>query len=750
MEIELNNNLHPKYTLIGNDVELMKKFVSNISVSEMLPLIPKITINKNAIFYSNSLSSDEVIGSSPVTKKFKKFTFDVDLAENKKEITHIYYSKEEIQVLDFTQITAVLGFNVLSFFVEGELFQIDDNVILDYCRNNQADGYITLEPHRRYANCYSDGKTGNSVCPTIYLRNKGLNSLTLLGMIHLERKKELTYDELLQLNDLLFCSINNLFDISINIKTEPIITHGMYHTVKYMYNNKEYDIKKILKNKGMLSILDLSYVNLGDGCTFQFYDNIEEIIADPLNDKYDIVTGKEIDSGVADKLVEVIFKNIAKEYNINPFLLNHYTDIAEIDGYEQIISFIENASSIDEIKEMFDRLEKDIVDRIRKYDKKSDINFINLQLLKTTHDYVTRNIVGSIFNNIIEEVISILNGIDLKQYTFLKFLKVDLLIIDICYKKLTNHKIIYQTLLNDVALVVMKPSIDMNLIKVMAKITQSEFYKELKALVYPTIYDMYKHFLKGNVDFNDLYAFLQFDAISNFIYFFANNNDIQITLLQQYNDLIQLPTLKTAVKNINNMDINQFKAYLDTLSTYIITSKIVNATANVVGLDINLNNVKKFLESNVEKYLSEQIDNPTSTLNNIKNDTNFDYYKFINNDLNVEDVINYIENTNDNDVMIEYIYKELKIPLIEKEKVLRLLGNKNLLDIFVSYLQGEITLGELKKLVIFKFDKPQEKRARRSSNEKKSEKRKKRREEVEEVEEEEEEEEEYEELTEEM
>lgn len=747
MEIELNNNLHPKYKLIGNDVELMKQFVSNMSLKELFTTIPVIAINKNAIFYNNSLDSID-IGSSPATKNnFKKFTFDIDLAENKKEITHVYYNKEELQVLDFTQVDVAVGFNVLDFMVDGEEFRFEEKKIVDYCRDNKLDGYITLTPHRRYANCYSTGN-GSSICPTIYLRNRALENLILLGLIHLKRKRELTYDELLILNNLLFCNINNLFDININIKTEAIIKHivknepssfsrALYHTVQFMFNDKEYDLSTIFNTKGMLSILDLSSANLGEECGFQFYEGIEDIDSININEKYDVITGKEIDTSVADKLMDAIFENIANEYGISAFLMNNYETIAEIEGYEPIIEYVNNAPGIDEVKGMFVRLEQDIVYRLRQY-KKSDIDFINLQLLKTTYDYITKNIVDAMFRNDIEEVINILNGIELKQYNFLKLFKVDLLVIDISYKKLYKHKIIYQTLLNDVALVVQKPSIHLEMIKYLAILDNNNIYKEAKQKVYSSIYDVYKNYLKGLIDFNSLNVFLETESIYNFIYYIANNNNIQINLLQQYNDLIQLPLLKDAVKSIKDMDMETLKEYLDTLSTYIITAKIAQSVSEALGLNIGLNTVKNFISKNVGDYLVNQINDRKSAFNDIKNNVAFDYYQFIKEPLGVGNVIDYIESVNTNEEMIEYIYKDLKIPLHDKDKVLKLLKGKKLYDIYISYLQEEITKEELKKLVSFTFEKEEEKRPRRESNEKKSNKREKRRRRQEEEEEEDE------------
>lgn len=758
MEIELNSNLHPKYKLIGNDINIMKRSVSNITARELLRLIPEITINKNALFYHNGRLSDkdDVIGSIPKTKNdMVKYTFDIDLAENKKDVTHIYYNKSEIKVLDFTQIAATLGFNVLHFMIDGDLFNIEEKVLYDYCKRYNLDGYITLEAHRRYANCYTQINYINntSVCPAVYLVNikdHGIDHLILMGLIHLDRKKELTYDELLTLNNLLFCNLNNLFNVTISIKTEPIIDHNLYHTIHFIYNDKEYDLNAVYKNKGVLPILDLNYKNLDDVCAFQFYDTIvEEDYNNITDNKYDIVTDKKINTTVADKLINTIFEELSQTYDIDPFLMNNYTSIGEIEGYEQIVEYVENSPSIEDIKSMFTRLEKNIFDRVKIAYGKSDLDQ-NLYYLQSTYNYITRKVVDAIFKNSIEDVINILNGVDLKKYNFMKFFKVDLIIIDIGYHKYKTYKILYQGLLDDITVYKKTSSIDLELIKYLSTLIDNNIYGNLKKEVYGSIYDVYKQFLKDAVSFGDLYRFLHVDDIYNFIYYFANNNDIPLTLLIQYNDIIRLPMLKNYPKSYQNMNLDEFKEYLDRLSTHIITAKIVESVGDSLGVDIALNNVKKFIEYNVEKYLETQIDDPDSAFNTIKNDINFDYYNFIMNDLSINDVLGYIEDINKNDDMVDYIYKYLKLPIQNKDKIVRLLENKNLYNVFINHLQGDITNNELKKMVYFSFEeekknkRDKEKTTRRNSGERRS---KRKLEEKEVIEEEEEEEEE---LTEEM
>lgn len=765
MDIELNTNLHPKYKLIGNDIDIMKRAISNITAKELLQLIPKITIDKNALFYHNGRLGKDKIGDMAKGKNdFVKYTFDIDLAENKKDVVHVYYNKNEMKVLDFTNIAVTLGFNVLNFMIDGDLFNIEEKVLYDYCKRYKLDGYITLENLRRNTNCFTKTTDGSSICPTIYLVNikdYGIDHLILMGLIHLERKTELTYDELLQLNNLLICNVNNLFDVVSSIKTEPIIKHNnLYHTIHFMYNEKEYDISVVYKNKGILSILDLDYNNLNDNtCGFQFYDTIpEEDYNNVGNKKYDIVTDKKINISDADELFTSVFDEISKEYDIDPFLMNNYVEIGEIEGYEQIVDYVENATSIDDIKGMFGRLEKDIIMKVKNAYKKSDINFVNLEYLQTTYNYMAGKIIDAMFKNSIEEVINILNGVDLKQYNFFKFFKVDLLVIDIGYHKYYKHKLLYQGLLDDVAMYKKSPSIDLELIKYLSTLNDNNIYKELKKLIYPDVYDVYKQFLKGSVLFDYLYGFLHVDDIYNFIYYFANNNNIPLALLYQYNDIIKLPIAKKYQKAYIGMNVDEFKNYLDGLSTYIITMKMMESVSENLGIDFTLNNVKKFLEQNVEKYLETQIDDPDSAFNTIKNDANFDYYNFIINDLPVNDVVHYIENINGNDVMVDYIYNYLKLTIKEKSKILRLLENKNLYGLFIRHLQGEITNEELKKMVYFAFEenKPQLKRResgdKRDNGEKRrdsGERRSKRKIEEKEVIEEEEEQED-EELTEEM
>lgn len=749
-----NDNLHPKYKLIGNDISVFKENVNSMAPKELFKLIPTVTINTNAIFYSNDkLDKKDEIGSLPPAKEdVYKYTFDINLPDSKKDVVHVYYNKKDIKVLDFTEVSVVTGFNILHFNLNGDTFDIEEKVLYEYCKRNKLDGYITLDVSNKNKNCYVQVEYDENVtvCPVVNLVNVdgyGIDKIVLVGLIGLDRKKALSYEELLKLNNLLFCNMNTLFNVNINIKTIPsITTNNLYHTVHFTYNDKEYSLDDIYKNKNILTILDLNYTNLEDECGFQFYDdNMTEEEIDVLPQNVDLFTNKKIDVSVADKLVDAIFTVIATQNDIDPFLMNNYAVLGEIDGYENLVQLVEDAKSIDRIKEVFTYLEKDIVTKIKDNYEKSDINFGNLEFLPSTYQYIISNVTSAVLKNDIEEVINIINGVELKQYNFMKYFKADLLLIDIGYKKYNTYKKLYQGLLDDVTKYQKNPSIDLELIKYLSKINEDGRYKELKNVVYPDIYDGYKQFIKGNITFDKLYNFLGVDNIYNYIYYFANNNDIQPNILLLYNDIINLPMMKGIKKNIYQMSMESFKEYLDDMIIDMFIAKIVTDVAKDLKLDISLGNVKRFLNEVVKKYVDEQIQNSNSEINAMIKNPNTDFYAFLTKDINTNDIIKYLSAINSNDVMLDKIYDYLGLKIKNKDDVLKLLRNKNLYNIFLSHLQHQISKDELKKQVYFTFE--EEKKPRRSSNSKREKEQKKTKKSKEPTEEELEEEEE---LTEEM
>lgn len=717
MEVDIDvNNLNPKYQLLGYDMNLVKQSVNNLSTEELLSLIPTTNMEKNTLLYT-IVNEDQNIGEALTSdNNVIKCSYHIDFNSNVDNIVGVVVNTDELKLLDVSQLSAEIGFNPLNYIFKGNEQQIDEDELFSFCKKNKYDGYIKLEENNvNNNNCYiqlKNGKTSN-LCPVVYLihyKKMGIRKTLLLGKIDLYKKNnKLSVQDIYTLHTLLLCNISNLYEINNDIKVIPTITDGKlilsynpnqdYDITRPYEDNKEYDINNAYTNKGILNILHLNYINLTDECELEINYPIYDDNHVSTRQNVDIYSTNKFISSVSNDLMNKAIEIFSVNNKLNPMLINNYELISTIPGYESLLSQVNNAESLDKIKRIFMHLEETIVQHINYHYRnsvdgyKSTVNFINIQYIKTTYQYLISKVMAQITSKPIEEIISIITNdkYDKKNKVY-KFFNVDMLMIQIGYDHYYNHKKLYQGLFDDIASYKSTPIVKLKFLKFLNQLDDNTYYNNLIQTITTSIYDYYKNFLLGNISLNELEKFMSINEVYNFIYYFAEKYNINASLLLYYDQILSLPMMsKFNVKDIYNMSLETFISDLNRLKLYILVTKYVTTLVDYYKLSMDKKEVSFFTE-NVEKYLTTIMD---------KMDTNINYYDFLNSNVS-DDIIRYIINLNTNDVMIDYLYNMFHLPMENKNAVKKLVRNKKLYNLFIQYLQGNITRTELKNIIYFK------------------------------------------------
>lgn len=707
MEIDIVNNLNPKYELFGYDINIIKEYITDISTDELLSTIPITTYEKNTLLYHFSNEKQKIGNIIQTDENITKFSLTIDINNSKKnDILNITINNEPLLLLDITQLSVEIGFNPFNYTLNNMDKVLNSKKIIDYCKQNKYDGYINLEPSNNN-NCYIESiKNEQSyVCPIIYLLNYkkyGLYKTFILGQIDLYKKNgnKLDITDVYKLNTLLFCNISNLYEINNDIKVTPYINDGK---IMLSYNEKNYDIKNAYKNKNIINILHLNYINLQDECNLEFnysgLNNQEPFITNINNT--DIISSNKIINTVSDKLMTTIINEFAIKNDINPILLNNYDMITKIPIYTALMNNINQMKSINDLKKIFIFLEKYIVQNINNNylqsvdEYKSTIQFINLQYINTTYNYLINKIMGEITNKPLNDMITIIRDYNYdKKNKIYKFYNADILYIMICHDYYNNHKKLYDGLFEDISTYKHQPIIKLKFIKFISKLDYNDYYNQRIHIITNDIYNYYKNFIVGNILLINLEDFMKINEIYEYIKFFATKNNINISILLYYDQILKLPIMKNFKKeNIYDMSLEEFIHDINRLKLYILIIKYATTLADYYKLKLTNKQVLNFLTTNVEKYIS------TIDLSN----DHENYYNFLINDIN-DDILRFLINNNNNDVMIDYIYDLFKLTLDNKNAILQLVKNKNLYILFINYLQGNMTKEELKNIIYFTPD----------------------------------------------
>lgn len=720
-----NDNLNKQYALLGYNIDIVKDVIVKMTDNKLLSMLPTTTIPKNTLFhYYDKLSKSDIdkltlnLGEKQIVNEEETilpYHYQYTNVTNKQNVDIILFNDKSLKLLDVTQISIELGFNPLYFYFNNILYKTDEDVIYDYCKHKKLDGYINLNEPLSYVdtnnNCplFVHHNDITTLCPTIYLlnyKNYGVTNLNTLGVINLLTKNK-SYLDIHQVNKLynqLFCNISNLIEIISDVKTSPNINN---HILSFIHDNQEYDFTKIYKNKNILDSLQVDYSNLNDFCEFdccgQDMNEIKNLNL-PIN-KVDIFVDYPINTNKSADLFKNILNVVSQKHDINDFLLNNYEEIAKIQDYHNLLIYINQAKSIEDIKRIIGDLEKHIVNKIYTNYKasnkgyKGNINFINLQYIPITYKYLINKIMGELEQLDIQEVINIIKNDNNKNIN--KYFNIDTFFIDIAYHLYNKPSKLVQDLLNDITTYKNGPIINLSYLKTIIKLDDNDELKNKLKQINLEIYDVYKSFIKGDILFDVLYQFLDVDTIYNYLLSFANKNNLNISLVMYYYDISKqkdmddynLQTLKT-LKNVD-----EFEEQLNNIKTFII----VNRTLQVLVKQLNLNpdkpQVKNFLMVNIERIIDQYLNNINSDLSQFVTNNESQFNVLFNEDLNVNNIYQELLNYNTNEVMLDYIYKQLKVELINKNKILKLVKNKNLFDIYLQYLRNEVTKSDLEKAV---------------------------------------------------
>jgi hypothetical protein len=742
MEHLENQNLNPQYALLGYNINVAKNIVKNMSDSKILSALPTKVIEINTLFfYTDKLSDKELdnlkLGESQkVDKETTQLEYSLhflnhfdEIIKNKQNTNIVLYNTEILKLLDVSNLSIQLGFNPLYFHLDGQLIEMDDQVINEYCKRHELDGYINLNKpsiYLDYSNeclLYKNNDNLLTLCPTVYLINKkkyGLNHLKILGVISLTKKNKvyLEVSELTKLHNILFCTLSHLIELTDDVKTKADLTN---HVLTFYENGKEYDFTKIYSHKNYLDALLINYTNINDVCEFEccVQDMIEiKTNVIPTKPNLEVFTNQIIENHAADKLFKIILNNFATQYDINSFLFNNYTQISTIPKFSELNNYIQQAQSMEDIKKIFKDLETEIINTLHANYKanqnnyKTTLNLINLQYIPTTLSYLSNQILSILETVTIDDVITIINGEDNPNLhksikAINNYFNVDSFYIDITFHQYKKPQSLLQDLLNDVTSHKHKPKINLDYLKIITKLNEDDMLKEEIKKIYSYIYDLYKSYIKGEILYGQLYDLLKIETLHNYLYQFAIQNEFNAPLVMNYNELTTQKDLNQYnIKTLKDLTLEEFGEQMKTIKLNILMNKTLNELANFLKLNQEYDNVKNFLMINIERFINHYLDNPNSELSLLMNDYDVDF-SFVT--VNIEKIYNDIIQHNTNEVMIDYIYKQLKQTLMNKSKILRLIKNKNLFEIYLQYLRHEINKADLEKAVFVNFNKKENK-----------------------------------------
>src|SRR5438445_3342615 len=199
------------------------------------------------------------------------------MIKNKQNVNIVLYNDKRLKLLDVTELSIQLGFNPLYFHFNNQLYEVDEQVIYEYCDKNNLDGYINLNKPSKYSDynnecfLYQNNNELYTLCPTVYLLNNqkyGVNLLKMISVITLTKNKNyLDLNELHKLRNVLFCTMSHLIEIIDDVKTKAIIS---YHILSFHdEKNNEYNFTIIYNAKNYLDALVINYTNINDTCEFE-------------------------------------------------------------------------------------------------------------------------------------------------------------------------------------------------------------------------------------------------------------------------------------------------------------------------------------------------------------------------------------------------------------------------------------------------------------------------------------------------
>lgn len=756
MELEDSSiNLNPKYITTLYDVDLMKRTVQDMDVKVLLKKCPVVTLKKNALFYhatSDTENYKEKLNKKP-TYEDKMTLYYFNFLNHYQKIIHdqeknceILWNTESLKLLDLTKTSVNLGFNPTQYRLD-EPQTTSMTTINNYCKKNKLDGVITFN----IDNIQKENTDSNfhylvndniyPLFPVVYLTSieeYGNHKLNHMGLINLQKgtKSFLSYQDASKLLNLFFCDIAKVIKFGHKIEVDILFEYSHYADRLILKGEEKHDIGFIFEIKSyLLDLLLVNNTNLNDQCLFSYPNHIEmnELTAGSSIDNVEITYDIILDE-YNDEIFNLILHDIAIKNDIKPFIYMHYTDLDKIDylksyTYELIN---EHYDSIKDIKRLIDNIEKKIISKLNFYYKSSDkgfksnVNFINLEYIPSTYDYIKNKIMNELENK--ENAIEVIKGNEFDK-NIVKFFNVNKLYHSITNNKYDKTKLLYQDLLNDLAAYKNLPEIDLSYMALIADLSDTEdkkSYVDYLKYVKLNIYDVYKKYIAGEMMFYELYDFIGIDRFYEFIKNFGTINNIDINILLNYNKIIKqkgmekykIDVILKELKKTNLTDIEYFIGKINTLKMHIIVTDLYDLLMKYYNLPED-EEIVAFIKNQVEKIINADLDKSDSVIREVLSG----------NKMNTLYFISLFESINQNDTMLDMIYEVLDKPLSSKNKrkLLNIIGDKNLLKVYMSYLINDITKKELSNAVFLslvdsdkKNDEDEEEKPKKSKKSKKN------------------------------
>lgn len=724
-------NLNPKYIMTLHDVDMVKKTISNMDIKELLNKCPTVKLHKDTLLYHADKISDpdkDNLGKVPEYDQdmtlyyFNFLNHYQSMKKNKQTEVDILWNTGELKLLDLTWITVELGFNPIMNHEK----EISMKTLKIYCKKNKLDGIISFDINVEKENYQSNFNYINDlevypISPIVYLTNEsdyGNNRLKKLGIISLKKKKEyLSFDEVTKLHNLIFCNIHQIIkfgheeEVDMEVKTK----NNTYYITLETDEPKHLDYIFDVKDKYLLDLLILNNANLSDQCDFQFpvEKQMDELVIYPDYKNVEITYNIQTDyNPIYDDFFNLILNDIAINQSITPFVYVHYDKLDTIDylsnyNYTLIDEYYD---SMDDIKRLMKNIEKLIITRMNFYYKKSskgfksNVNFINLEYIPDTYNYIKNKIMDELEKLPIENAVNLIAGKNFDK-NITKYFNVFKLYHSITSSKYDKPKKLYQSLLNDLTTYKNLPSINLSWINLLSELSDSESQNSVNQYiknVKSNIYDVYKNYMIGEVMFFQLYDFLGIDALLQYMVNFANVNGLNSNLIVYYDQITKdmnkysVDYLRKGLKNTELTDVEFLNQWMEKLKIHIIVTKLYDFMINHYKIDKENEEINDFIKNEIEKLINLDLDNDDSYIRNILNTDDW-----VNPNFNFIYFIKLFESEYTNEKMLKKIYNILDINLTDKNKrkILLLVENKNLLKLYFKYLNHDISKKELENNV---------------------------------------------------
>ena len=715
-------NLNPRYTLLSYDINLMKNTIKSIDPEELLSQIPHTKIPKDTLFYH----FDEDVNY------YFNFLKNTDAS-----ICQVSWNNEALNLLDLSFISIEFGFNPTMFYYKNPNTQNDrlkniTNYIIDYCISNQLDGYITYDVKNSSGDYDSDAcvtyvkSNGSPLCPTVHLIQP---ELKLLSTINLKKSnKTMTKSELTRLHNVVFCTLLNIMSIVLNQEVDIQLESSFLYKTLHFDTEENYSLNEFMKlvKPHLLSLLDINSSNLSDECQFDYYQDY--LMMNPPvpidNLKADIISNVLIKSSYSDSLFSKALALIASQFNLPSFVYVNFHQLEQLPILKQYSLEVMKDKTIDEMRTIMSEIEKTIMNHLYINYKntakghRANINFVNLEYLKKTYEYM-KSVIMNRLMNLGDKAFSIINGEIDKE--IIQYFNVDYLYHDIVATQYKKPQTLHQDLLTDVTKYKQSsakggspiPSINLKYLKIIASLSDNEQGLALNQFltnIELEIYNFYKAFISGHQLFVNLYQFLGVESIYDYLKNFAINNQLNISIVIGYNDFslmdqmenFNVISLHDEMKEQHESDIEFYKSKLDLMKTKLLIVKFLKILSQFLELSIDDTDARKYLIDNIEQIIHNNAD-----IENVLSNINADWYNISKNynDAENQQLFELFLQNNKNEDLLSYIYKYLDIDLLPETKteIVKLIKHKQLLKIWISFLNKEITKDILSNIVFVSY-----------------------------------------------